>query len=107
MAFDYVGIDVRAKFGDSILNSCRIIRLWPTRPALRSFVQYLIAFCSQPETASDIIFSRFVGPIVPNKPVKFHIFKKFHTKQEAAFRQVCSNNCGLDLVGVVISGVDV
>ena len=34
-------------------------------------MQYLIAFCSQLETASDVISGRFVRSIVPNKSVKF------------------------------------
>ena len=40
-------------------------------PALRTFVQYLIAFCSQPEAATDVISGNFVWPIVPDKCVKF------------------------------------
>ena len=45
---------------------------WPPSPVLRiSFVQYLIAFCSQPEVTSDIISSRFVGQVVPDNRVKF------------------------------------
>ena len=35
------------------------------------FVQYLITFCRRPEAASDVIFRRFVGPIVLDKCVKF------------------------------------
>ena len=42
----------------------------PVTSVLRTFVQYLIAFCSQPDTASDIIFGMFVGPIVDDMPVK-------------------------------------
>ena len=37
---------------------------------LRTFVQYLIKFYSWLETASDVISGKFVGPIVPDKPVK-------------------------------------
>ena len=40
-------------------------------PVLRTFVQYLIAFCGQPETAIDVNFNRFVGPIVHDKRVEF------------------------------------
>ena len=43
----------------------------PAAPNLRTFVQYLIAFCSQHETASDVISGKFVKPIVPEKCAKF------------------------------------
>ena len=33
-------------------------------------MQYLIAFCTRPEIASDVIASRFVRPIVRDKRVK-------------------------------------
>ena len=39
--------------------------------ALRTFMQYMIAFCSRPEAASDIISSKFVRPIVPEKRGQF------------------------------------
>ena len=35
------------------------------------FVQYKIAFCNRPETASDVISGMFVRLIVHNKRVKF------------------------------------
>ena len=50
-----------------------VTELCASRPAatvLRIFVQYLVAFCSRPEGASDVISSRFVRLAVPNKPVK-------------------------------------
>ena len=40
-------------------------------PFLRTFVQYLIAFCSLPQTASDVMSGSFVGPIIHDKRVKF------------------------------------
>ena len=40
-------------------------------PVLRTFLYYLIAFCSRRETASDVTSGRFVRPIVHDKPVKF------------------------------------
>ena len=36
-----------------------------------TFVQYLIAFRSLPEAASDVISNRFFGSVVPDKGVKF------------------------------------
>ena len=33
-------------------------------------MQYVIAFCSLAEVASDVIFCKFVGPIVSDKSVK-------------------------------------
>ena len=47
VALVYVDADVHAKYGD------------------------LIASCNRLETASDIIFGKFVGPNVPDKPIKF------------------------------------
>ena len=64
-----VGMDVRAKFGDYRLSCSQIIRLLATP---EHFVQYLIAFGSRPEAASEIIIcSVFVGQIVSDKLVKF------------------------------------
>ena len=43
-----------------------VTELWvsmPTAPALRTFVEYLIAFCSRTETASDVVSSQFVQHI--------------------------------------------
>ena len=54
-------MDVRAK-----------ISVWPTGPVLRTFLQYyLITFCSRPAAAGEVLSSRFVGLIVPDKCVKF------------------------------------
>ena len=43
----------------------------PTTPVLRTFVRYLIAFCSRRDAASDDISGRFVRLAVPDKCVKF------------------------------------
>ena len=43
----------------------------PAGPVSRTFAQYLIAFCSRLEVASDVVSGRFVTPIVPDKCVKF------------------------------------
>ena len=50
----------------------RVFGRWSAGPVVRTFVHYVIAFCSWPETASDVITGRSVGPIVYNKRVKFH-----------------------------------
>ena len=34
-------------------------------------MQHLIAFCSRPDRASDVISDRFVGQNVRNEPLKF------------------------------------
>ena len=72
-ALVYVRVDVRAKFGDSRLNNGRIIRLFG-RPdsfyALLGSIYYLNTVCSRLETASDVVFGRFVRSIVPDKPVQ-------------------------------------
>ena len=52
---------------------------WASREAINLFtlltsltvVQYLNAFRSRPEAASDVIPSRFMRPIVPDKRAKF------------------------------------
>ena len=55
-----------------LVISGRIIRLfYLAGPVLRTFVQYLITFCSRTEAAGDVLSGRFVGPIVLDKPVKF------------------------------------
>ena len=52
-----------------MLNSGRIIRLFAG--VLRTFLQYLTAFCSRPEAVSDVIYGRFPGMDVPDKFVKY------------------------------------
>ena len=64
-------MDGHAKLGDSRSNSGRITRFFGRLNPFDNFVQYLIAFCSQLEAGSDVISSRFVRPIVPDKYVKF------------------------------------
>ena len=41
-------------------------------PVLRTFLYYLIAFCSRLEGTGDAISGRFVGPVVVDKHVKLH-----------------------------------
>ena len=38
-------------------------------PVLRTFVQNITAFCSRPETTSDVISGIFVGPVLTDKYV--------------------------------------
>ena len=64
-------MDVRVEFGDSVLNSGRIIRLFAGAPVIRTFVQYLVAFSSPAEAASEVISSSFVGLTATDKSVKF------------------------------------
>ena len=64
-------MDVRVKFGDSMLNSADFFNALPAAPVLRTFVQYLIAFFGRPEAAIDVICGAFVGQIVFDKDVKF------------------------------------
>ena len=61
-----VDVDVRAKFGDSMLNNGRIIRLFG-----RTSVQYIVTFYSRLETASGVVSGKFVEPILPDKRVKY------------------------------------
>ena len=77
---DQVGVDVHVKFGDSLLNSGRLIHLCLATPVLHNFVQYLITFYIQPESASDVISATFVRLIIYNNCVKC--------------RDPCVNRCG-------------
>ena len=43
----------------------------PAAFVLRTFVQYLIAFCSRPETANEVIFGKFERLFVPKRSEKF------------------------------------
>ena len=47
---------------------------------LRTFVQYSVAFCSRPETASDVMSGKFVGPTVHDKCVKFRDSRSDHSR---------------------------
>ena len=60
-------MDVRVKFGDSVLNTGRIVRLFVGR----TFVRYLIAFCNRPEAANDVVSGMFVRPLFRDQCVKF------------------------------------
>ena len=42
----------------------------PAGPVFRTFVQYLITFCSRPEAARDVIVGSFLEPIVVDMHVK-------------------------------------
>ena len=81
-------LDFSASFGDSRLNSGRIIRLRPAGPVLRTFVWYSVAFCSRPEAANDV-FGRFMRQIVFNKCVKVRdpCFNRSHERPPVAARQ--------------------
>ena len=96
-AVDYVGMDVPGKKTWS--NGGRIIQLWPARPVLCTFVQYLIAFCSRPAAASDVISGKFVGPTVFNKRGKFR-----DSRLNDSWEIVFLDNFQLEAVGDVISG---
>ena len=43
----------------------------PAAPVLRTCAHYLIAFCSRPEAATEVIYGRFVRLAVPGQCVKF------------------------------------
>ena len=90
MPVESVGLDVRVKFGDSTLNRgpnystrCWLVPFYPLtrnlQPTGSSWprhvghhsAQYLIAFCSRPEAASDDIFSANVWQVGMDVLVKF------------------------------------
>ena len=51
-------MDVHVSFGE--------VKQW----VLRTFVQYLIAFCGRPEEGSDVVSGRLVWPAVPDTLAK-------------------------------------
>ena len=62
-----IGVDVNAKFDD--IQWPNYSTLWGAGPDVRTFVQHQIIFCSRPETASEVISSRFAG----HWPISFKI----------------------------------
>ena len=58
------------KFFYSRLNTGRIIRLCSAAAVFAHFLQYVIAFYSRPEAASDVMSSAFPRLIVPDKCLK-------------------------------------
>ena len=52
-----------------------LVESLPAAPVLRGFC----AFCSRPEAAMDVISSKFVGLIVPDKRVKFRDHRLNHS----------------------------
>ena len=90
-AFDYVGTDVPAWFGDSRLHNGRIIRLCPAGPVLRPFVWYLVTFCNRPEGASDVVSDRFVMQIVLERFVQLghpHLNRSREVQPDAVGRGI-------------------
>ena len=64
-------MNIRVKFDDSRLNKqWPLFDLWPAGPVLRTFVQYMIEFCSRSDAASNVISGWFEQLAVPDKPVK-------------------------------------
>ena len=63
-----------AKLFDSLLAA----------PVLRTFVQYLIAFCSRLQAAYDVISGVFVRPIVPDKSIQFRDPRLEHRPEAAS-----------------------
>ena len=55
----------------SVKQWANYLTLLPDGPVLHTYVQYLTAFCSRPETAIDVISGKIEGPIVHDKRVKF------------------------------------
>ena len=47
----------------------------PVGPVLRTFVQYLIGFCSRPEAASNFISSTAAAQVGVDRPVSFGDFR--------------------------------
>ena len=74
VAVDFVGSDVRAKCSVSRLENDRIIRLFGRSDPFYAILysRYLIAFCSRPEAATDVISGKFLELVATcHKRVKF------------------------------------
>ena len=56
-------------------------RLHVGRTRLRTFVQYLTAFCSRLETVNDVISGTFVRPVVHDKRVKSRAPRLNHSRE--------------------------
>ena len=69
MAVDKVGMDVHVKLGD--FTVAKLFDSLPPEPVIRTFVQYLIAFCSRPKAASDIISGVAVEQVGMGVLIKF------------------------------------
>ena len=87
-------MDIRVKFGNSALNRGRVIHLFADRSRVTHFYvsfKLLIAFCSRPEAANDVVSGTFMELTVPNKCVKF--------------RHTCLNRSGEILPKAVAGGI--
>ena len=102
-------MDIRVKFGDSMLNSGQIIQLLPAAPVLRTFVQYLMVFCSRPETAWDVISSRFVELTVPDESDRLNRSREIRPKKAVGcgiyYHFSNFDKCWPEAAGDIISGV--
>ena len=86
-------MDIRKKLGDSPVNSGRINRIFAGHTRFTHFVQYLIAFCSRSEAASDVISGFVWGRQSPTAAYNFvmlvyTVLEKFDPKSKAAFSVV-------------------
>ena len=88
----------------------------PVGLVLRTFVHYLIAYCSRPEAASDAKSGRFVRLLVPDQCVKSCYprlsLKRFlrnsiQSHRRRNFRRSYRDNVRPKVVSNVISGVAV
>ena len=65
-------MDVRVKFSDSMLKCGQIIRLFAGHTRFTHVcVIFTCIFQPTGKGNSDVIYGKFVGPNVPDKPIKF------------------------------------
>ena len=64
-------MDVREKLGNSRLNGGKIIRLLANQTRFTQFYAIFNCVLQPTGAASDVISGRFMGPIGPDKNVKF------------------------------------
>ena len=98
-------MDAKVKFGDSVLNSGRIIQIFAGRTRSTHFCAVFSAFCSRPEVDSDVIsgvavdcwygcLEIFEGLIScrTNMIEAHHIKqKRFRLKRESATDDLCDD----------------
>ena len=112
MAVDWVGLAVAVKFGDSRLNIIRPNYSTICGPhRFTQFVQYLIAFCSPHEAASDELSGRFVRAIVADKRIQFcdpdHSGEIRPEATDVVFSTVFRDHFRQEITSDVISGAAV
>ena len=95
-------MDVRVKSGDSTSTMAELFNSLPAEPVFRTSVQYLIAFYSRLETASEVVYGRFVRLTIPDKRLTFRyprLYRSREVRQETVGCFANFNKRRLDVAG--------